>query len=613
MSCQPDKEEVQENAAITGELPYQPLSLDDMSAFRATEAGNWQVAGAVFANRHEDSHLQTEAGRGILANLPDENQRDNLFTAFDHGDIELQLDFMMPKGSNSGIYLMGRYEVQLLDSWGKDSLKFGDCGAIYARYDEEKKQAYEGQAPPINASRAPGLWQHMHIKFRAPRFDAQGNKVKNAVFEEVLLNGSLLHENVEVSGPTRAAAFDDEKPAGPLMIQGDHGPVAIRNIRYKRYGEQQLSISDMQYAVYEGIYENFDTLNKLQPDKTATIDSISAKFYEGNEALAARFTGTLNVPEGGDYLFELASWGPALLLIHGDTAVHNDESQEFRDTHYGKISLQEGAYPLEFTFLKNERPWRKGLKLYYEGPGIHKSALHAANSEPTSKEATPILVHAAERPAMQRGFVMHRGQKHTHTTTVGTPEGIHYALALNSGSLLSGWRGDFVDCEQMWDSRGVSQLIKPQGNQVEFSARPMVAVLPDEEAAWPDSVAFETDQFSFSGYRLEESGLPTFLYRAGTAEIRDQLRPNSEKHGLSRTTRIQNHDASDGQLYVMLAEGSIIEELPDGSFGIDDRSYYLELEEPLKAQAFIRSDRAQQQLLLPVADASADISYDIIW
>ena len=64
----------------------------------------------------------------MLANRPDDQNQANLFTRWEHGDVDLSLDFMMAKGSNSGIYLQGRYEVQLLDSWGIDSVSSSDCG-----------------------------------------------------------------------------------------------------------------------------------------------------------------------------------------------------------------------------------------------------------------------------------------------------------------------------------------------------------------------------------------------------------------------------------------------------------------------------------------------------
>src|SRR3990170_6408673 len=106
------------------------------------------------------------------------------------------------------IYLQGRYEVQLMDSWRMSNPKFDANGGIYERWDESKpegQKGFEGHAPRQNVSRAPGLWQHLKISFRAPRFDANGKKIENAKFLLVELNNILVHENVELSGPTRAS------------------------------------------------------------------------------------------------------------------------------------------------------------------------------------------------------------------------------------------------------------------------------------------------------------------------------------------------------------------------------------------------------------------------
>ncbi|NQT11435.1 MAG: DUF1080 domain-containing protein, partial [Planctomycetes bacterium] len=121
--------------------------------------------------------------------------------------------------------------VQILDSWGVETPKYGDCGGIYQRW--ANGRGFEGRPPGVNASRPPGQWQTFDCVFLAPRFDAAGKKIANAKFVKVVHNGKLVHENVEVTGPTRAAAFSDEKPLGPLMLQGDHGPVAYRNVWLK--------------------------------------------------------------------------------------------------------------------------------------------------------------------------------------------------------------------------------------------------------------------------------------------------------------------------------------------------------------------------------------------
>jgi hypothetical protein len=153
----------------------------------------------------------------------------NLVTEESFGDLELYLEFMIPKGSNSGVYLHGLYEIQVFDSWNApEPLKTSDGGAIYHRWINEKGV---GGAPPLrNASRRPGEWQSYQVWFRGPRFDSSGKKTENARFVRVLHNGLLVHDNVEVEGPTRAHMNLPEAAKNPLMLQGDHGPVAYRNL-----------------------------------------------------------------------------------------------------------------------------------------------------------------------------------------------------------------------------------------------------------------------------------------------------------------------------------------------------------------------------------------------
>src|SRR4029078_5881955 len=146
-----------------GLLPARSIPLTDLSAFRPTSA-NWRVAGGATVDRNRALALQGEPGTGVLVNSPTDAAKGHLFTTRQHGDVDVSLDVMLPKGSNSGIYLMGRYEVQLFDSWGVASPTCADMGWIYQRWDDKRgagKEGYEGTAPRLNASRAPGLWQHL--------------------------------------------------------------------------------------------------------------------------------------------------------------------------------------------------------------------------------------------------------------------------------------------------------------------------------------------------------------------------------------------------------------------------------------------------------------------
>ncbi len=145
----------------------------------------------------------------------------DFYTEAVFGDAVFEVEVMVPKGSNSGIYLMGEYEVQILDSYGRKKLGGGDMGAIY------------GAAPPrVNACKKPGEWQKYEIHFRAPRFEGN-KKTANARLLKVILNGQLLHENVEMKKATPGGVDGKEKAVGPLMFQGTHGPVAYRNIVIK--------------------------------------------------------------------------------------------------------------------------------------------------------------------------------------------------------------------------------------------------------------------------------------------------------------------------------------------------------------------------------------------
>ena len=216
-------------------LAVDPASAADTTLFDGQDlggwkspTGNWQLARNVKLDPANPKHFIAEAGSGIMLNSPT-NSTVNLVSRDEFADCEAHVEFCVPLKSNSGVYLMGRYEVQVFDSWGVKEPKSSDCGGVYASCSEPKPD-YPGRAPLTNASKPPGEWQSFDITFRAPRFDASGRKVENAKFVRVMHNGKVIQENVEVPRPTCAARWLDEKPTGPVMLQGDHGPVAYRKI-----------------------------------------------------------------------------------------------------------------------------------------------------------------------------------------------------------------------------------------------------------------------------------------------------------------------------------------------------------------------------------------------
>lgn len=218
----------------------QRIDLKDLSAFK-NPGNSWSIAGNVVADLNGENVLKTTKGDGILVNQSNEKKAGaDLYTAQEYGNVIVELDYLTAKGANSGIYLQGNYEIQIDDAWGLRNATSHNNGGIYQRWDDSKPDAekgYGGVAPRQNASKAPGLWQHIKIVFQAPQVNGTtGEKTANARIISIVLNGVTVHENVELFGVTRGAA-GSEKATGPLRLQGDHGAVAFKNISITPFTE----------------------------------------------------------------------------------------------------------------------------------------------------------------------------------------------------------------------------------------------------------------------------------------------------------------------------------------------------------------------------------------
>lgn len=205
------------SAAQTGEKAIPVFNGKDLSGWKVpgdAKNNKWKV-GAAFLD--DKGKLQYKDGGNELVNFA---RGANIYTEREFGNCLVEVEVMVPKGGNSGIYMMGRYEIQVFDSFGKEKLGMGDMGAIYSV-----------AVPKVNACKKPGEWQKFVIDFIAPKFDGD-KKIANAKFVKVTLNDQVIHENAEaVKGATPGGLSGKEAPMGPLFFQGDHEPVAFRNIR----------------------------------------------------------------------------------------------------------------------------------------------------------------------------------------------------------------------------------------------------------------------------------------------------------------------------------------------------------------------------------------------
>ncbi|MER3475055.1 MAG: DUF1080 domain-containing protein [Armatimonadota bacterium] len=161
-----------------------------------------------------DGAMQVKAGTG------------DIMTREEFGSFQLHIEFNIPEmpgasgqgRGNSGVYLHGLYEIQVLDSYQNETYAKGGCGAIYGIKDPDK-----------NAAKPPGQWQTYDITFIAPKFDANGNVIANPRVT-VRWNGVLVHDNVEIPRITAGGIDNKMRRTGPILLQ-DHGnPVKYRNI-----------------------------------------------------------------------------------------------------------------------------------------------------------------------------------------------------------------------------------------------------------------------------------------------------------------------------------------------------------------------------------------------
>lgn len=221
---------------VSGETVSEPFNGKDLTGWKTAtkvkpqDRDSWRVGTAVIAPDAPKEMMlrpmRMEGGKPLPAEMVNLVGGDwkprgmDLYTEMTYGDCTIDLEFMVSKGSNSGVYVMGEYEVQILDSWGKETMGPGDLGALY------------GAAPPkVNAALEPGVWQRMVIEFTAPKFDAEGKKTANARFVKITINDKVVQENVEMQSQTPSGVTGKEAPLGPLMFQGNHGAVAFRNIK----------------------------------------------------------------------------------------------------------------------------------------------------------------------------------------------------------------------------------------------------------------------------------------------------------------------------------------------------------------------------------------------
>lgn len=609
-------------------------TLADLNQFQ-TQAGNWQIVGDVVIDPNIDVHdwekiresnlaiqaiknkrkrakavqspypLIFKEGTGILLNSSSPTKKDHLITKWEHGDIILELEVMVPKGSNSGIYLQGRYEVQINDSWGVQQPKYSDIGGIYRNWEEEPAKILKGVAPSSNAAKAPGLWQQLKIHFQAPKFNTAGDKIANAKFVKVELNGVPIHNNVEVPLPTGGPISKEEVAMGPLMIQGDHGPIAIKNLSYTALKESSAYVSSLNYKVFLGEFKGLEELEGQAIHHEGTSEKIDVAVTGEEDNYGIIYSGTLQIPEAGDYTIITSYSGGVELQLDDKTIIRSNESGNLRSLEHSQY-LNAGKHNFTLTNIKSAG-WRAPrLGLGIKALSTELKIFNAFRSNPPNiSNVSPIYVDVGATPRMLRGFVSFQGDstRLSHTIGVGTPNGLHYVYDLGAGNMVGAWRGDFVDATPMWHNRGNGSF-KPRGATLWTFLNQPIAQLKDSLGVFPETG--QRPDFISKGYSIDpESGLPIFKHTYREITVSNKICPIGTTHFINEIGFSKNGLSN---WYCKLASGET-RKMPDGSYAIGDQRYYIKI---LSGQTpFVRTVNGETELVVKVD--GTNIKYEIIW
>ena len=423
------------------------VMLTDLSAWQHNR--DWSVVGDAFLHPRNENLLASREGTGVIVNSRSVKSPP-LVSKEEFGDIRAQVEFLIPKGSNSGVYLQGQYEIQILDSWGEPNAGYpgGECGGIYPRWDEGRMvKSYDGHSPLVNASLPPGQWQSFDIIFFTARFNNEGKKTANARLARVWQNGRLIHKDVELTGPTRGSSRPEDVAKGPLVLQGDHGPVAFRNIWVRSIELDKMGLTNPFFAMDTGTIDEahktassqVEMLRELgysgigywqrNPDRATTglQEMLGELDKSGLKAYSAYFTIKLEEPNE-EYIPQITEsikllakreamiWLAITSDVYGKSTINGDEKAVAIIRQIADIADNSGVrvalYPHEgFWLEKVDDAVRVAQKCNRRNVGISFNLYHwlktdsPANMESAIKKAMPYLFAVTINGSTEAGSI----------------------------------------------------------------------------------------------------------------------------------------------------------------------------------------------------------------
>lgn len=525
-----------------------PVDLRTLAAF-APASANWQIAGGLGGDSLVENTLDPVKGTGVLVNRPSAGARSDLVTTWTHRDLELEFDFLLPREGSLGVWLQGRYELRLGQRWNE-------------------------------VGRAPGLWQHVRVSFRAPQFEPSGEKTTAARLTRVELNGVVVERDAELPVSHTSGSFSSEASPGPLVFRGEGHAYAIRNLAVvRREATGSIQLRNSQFRFYEGAAAQFGAYDNTTPTRTGPAEKPAAEMVPSSRPFALVFTGTLAIAKAGRYFFSLETephaFSSARLMIDGKEIA-------------GPVDLSAGEHRYRLDYLRGSTRGSPDLAWLAAAEGGDTQTLIRSTASLRNRPREPMLISAHDAITLQRCFFAHPTGKKTHAMTVASPAGVHFAYDPGTAALLAIWKGAFLDATEMWYERGFSQEGRPAGSTISLAGNSLFG-----------------PSYAARGYELAANGQPTFLGKIGEQPVEDVL--VAANAGLTRTLTFRG--GLSGALQLELASSQVI--VPSGDrFIVGDRSHYIRA----PGGAIELDPRsAGARLIVTLPAGATTFSYDIIW
>lgn len=262
-----------------------------------------------------------------------------------------------------------------------------------------------------------------------------------------------------------------------------------------------------------------------------------------------------------------------------------------------------GDLPFELLYSKIFDFAKPALGLAIAGPGFREYVIsdqNVASGDPVN----PILINAPVNTIL-RSFMDIDTVRVTHAVNVGSPQQLHYTYDMDKGMIVQIWRGSFLDATPMWHSRGDGSS-RPSGSVIKFGKPAMtLQTLASSETKWSaDTIG---TAYRPKGYTLDASDRPTFHYQVYNTSVSDVIKVTENNQGIQRQVTVASPVSN---MYFKLANADKIEMLSDGLYVINDKAYYLRVDDAGNAKPVIRDSNGHKELVIPI---QTKINYSILF